>query len=556
MVETFLRPFEMCVKEGDASSVMCSYNKINGVPSCVDTRLMKQTIRNEWNLHGYIVSDCDSLDAIYSYQHWLDFSPEEAVAAATRAGLDLDCGLFGTNYHKDHGVKAVAEGKLAEKDIDNSLRNLYMVLMRVGFFDNIPQYENLGVKDICTPENIELARESARQGIVLLKNERNTLPLASTKGNKKLKVAVVGPHAQATDVMRGNYAGPPCQITSPENGISRHVNVITRLGCDDFRCKSAHNISEAVEAANIADATIIVTGLDPYHIEGEEKDRDNLLLPGYQTHLIEQVAEASNGPVVLVIMSGGGVDISFAQNNPKIGAILWAGYPGQEGGHAIADVVFGRYNPGGRLPLTWYTNKYVNLLPITSMRLRPDTELGYPGRTYKFYDGPEILYPFGFGLSYTGFRYTIKNFLAAATAATIAMSSSHQKCKNVTYRADTFGFAPPKCQSVVVADSPCGETIKIDVQVTNTGTVDGTDVVLVYSKPPVEIDGAPLKQLAKYERVFVPAKSAKIVKFELNACEALGIVDSTAYVVLPAGKHMIQVGDGEKAVGFPVEIKF
>lgn len=264
------------------------------------------------------------------------------------AGLDLDCGLATVNYHRDYGLGAVAQGKLRESEIDNALKNLYMLLLRVGFFDGTPELEALNATDICSAAHIELATDSARQGIVLLKNDHNTLPLAPSKNNKKLKFAVVGPHSQATDVMKGNYAGPPCRFTTPVQGFAKYVDVITKFGCHDVPCSTDDWIPGAVDAAKDADATIIVVGLDCQHFEGEERDRTTLLLPGFQPELIHRVADASKGPVVLVVMSGGGVDISFAVNNPKIGAILWAGYPGQEGGQAIADIVLGRYNPGNK----------------------------------------------------------------------------------------------------------------------------------------------------------------------------------------------------------------
>ena len=143
------------------------------------------------------------------------------------------------------------------------------------------------------------------------------------------------------------FKGPPCRYTTPVQGLAKEdVEVVAKLGCQSVACDKKDLIPAAVDAAKKADATVIVAGLDCDNFEGEERDRSTLLLPGFQTELIQRVAEASKGPVVLVVMSGGGVDITFAQNNPKIGAILWAGYPGEEGGQAIADIVFGRYNPG------------------------------------------------------------------------------------------------------------------------------------------------------------------------------------------------------------------
>ncbi|KAG1326113.1 beta-xylosidase/alpha-L-arabinofuranosidase 1-like [Cocos nucifera] len=529
MVETFVRPFEMCVREGDASSIMCSYNLVNGIPVCADARLMSQTIRNDWQFNGYIVSDCDSVAVMVENVKWLR--------------LDLDCGYPKDPYYETYTLSAVAQGKVRESDIDNALKNLYMVLMRVGFFDSSPAYESLGGKDVCTNGNIELATDAARQGIVLLKNNL-TLPLDA----KKLGlVALVGPHVQTTKTMIGNYAGVPCRYTSPFDAITREVKVNYKHGCSNVACSSQDGIILAVKAAKTANATIIIAGLD-LGVEAESLDRSNLLLPGFQTKLINDVADASKGPVVLVILSGGGVDISFAQNHPKIGAIIWAGYPGEEGGQAISDVIFGHYNPGGRLPLTWYKNDYVDVIPMISMKLRPIDELGYPGRTYKFFNGT-VLYPFGYGLSYTTFEYSKLNH--ETSSITINVNSTRY-CKPLSMKPNAT--APP-CPAVDINSSSCDEEITFDVEVANTGNMDGSEVVQVYSKPPPEVADAPLKQLVAFQRVFVQAKGKSKLSFSLDACKALALVEKTAYVVVPSGKSTIVIGNGDGEISFPVDVK-
>ena len=256
----------------------------------------------------------------------------------------MDCGVYYTDYVEN----AVKHGKVGEGDVDQSLQYLYVVLMRLGIFDGHPQYNSLGINDVCTSAHIELAGEAAREGIVLLKNDNGVLPLATEKNET---LAVVGPHANASVAMIGNYAfdpwnrGSPCRYSTPLNGFSSYGSVRYAAGCSNVKCADGNLIGAAVDAAKTADATIIVAGID-LSIEAESRDRLDILLPGKQTNLINQVADAAKGPVVLVIMSAGGVDISFAKSNPKIHAILWAGYPGAEGGLAIADVVFGKYNPG------------------------------------------------------------------------------------------------------------------------------------------------------------------------------------------------------------------
>ena len=190
------------------------------------------------------------------------------------------------------------------------------------------------------------------------------------------------------------------------------------------------------------------------------------------------------------------------------------------------------------------------------MQLRPNEELNYPGRTYKFYDGPSVLYPFGHGLSYTTFTYTL-NSSSSSSAPIVATAATH--CKNLTYKSGTNsnnGSRHDDCQAVVTTGSPCKEEIVFDVQVTNTGPVAGSDSVLVYVKPPREIEGAPLRKLVAYRKVFLPSGAAKTVRFRLNSCSALSLVERTAYTVLPAGEHIVQVGDGKRAVSFPVRVKF
>ncbi|OVA16673.1 Glycoside hydrolase [Macleaya cordata] len=540
MLETFLRPFEMCVKDGDVSSVMCSYNRVNGIPACADPRLLKDTIRGEWDLHGYIVSDCDSIEVMLHGHKWLGDTEEDAVSQVLKAGLDLDCGIYYTNYTKS----AVHQGKVKEGDIDKSLNYLYVVLMRLGFFDGShSSFEKLGVDDVCSEDHIELATEAAREGIVLLKNN-NTLPLDL---GKYKSFALVGPHANATKAMIGNYAGVPCKYTSPLDAFSTVVNVSYAPGCSDIACKNESLIFNAMQAAKKEEATIIFAGLD-LSIEAESLDRVDLLLPGYQTQMINQVAAVAKGPVILVIMSAGGVDISFAHKNPNIDAILWAGYPGEEGGRAIADVVFGKYNPGGRLPITWHEAGYVDELPMTSMPLRPIQELGYPGRTYKFFTGSTV-YPFGYGLSYTNFSY---HLTSSERSLNVQLDTS-QHCRDLSFHNDSFR---PPCPAVLVSDINCTELVfEVEVEVKNEGKLDGDEVVLVYSKPPAGIAETYTKQLIGFERVFVAAGSSKNVKFVFNACKSLNIVENNGYNLLPSGEHTIIVGDGGLSFPFQVYLK-
>ncbi|XP_043694906.1 probable beta-D-xylosidase 2 [Telopea speciosissima] len=531
IVETFSRPFEMCVRDGDVSSVMCSYNRVNGIPTCADPKLLKETIRDEWGLNGYIVSDCDSISSMVDKQKWLGYGYEDAVAQVLRSGLDLDCGVSYPNNLEN----ATLSGKIREGDLDKALNNIYVVLMRLGFFDgSSTSLTSLAKDNICADEHIELSAEAAREGIVLLKNVNSTLPL---NYNKFKNIALVGPHANATTDMLGTYIGVPCKVTSPLMGFSSFANVSYAIGCADVQCKNESMIFPAVEAAKNADATIIVVGLNT-EIEDEGLDRLDLNLPGYQNQLIKQVTDVSTGPVLLVIMSAGGVDISFAKSNDsKINSILWAGYPGEEGGRAIAETVFGKYNPGGKLPITWYENGYIDMLPMTSMPLRPVDELGYPGRTYKFFNGSTV-YPFSYGLSYTQFIYNIHS---ARRSLDITLNKN-QHCRRLSYGDDV---SRPLCEGVLIDDLNCSEMeFDFEIEVQNVGKRDGSDVLIIYSVPPAGIEGSHSKQVIGFQRVFVPAGLSKNLKFVFNACKSLMLVEKNSYTLLPSGAHMIMVGDG------------
>ncbi|XP_019054811.1 PREDICTED: probable beta-D-xylosidase 2 [Nelumbo nucifera] len=545
MLETFLRPFEMCVKEGDASCVMCSFNKINGIPACADPRLLKETIRGDWGLRGYIVSDCDSVQVIVENNKWLGDSPEGGVAQAMKAGLDLDCGWPYLSYYSNYTLNATKIGRIKEADIDKALINLYVLLMRVGYFDGSPSFKSLGKDDICADVHIELAAQAAREGIVLLKNDNATLPLSS---NTFKNLALVGPHANATEVMIGNYAGPACRYISPIDGFSAFAKVQYAMGCADVACASGSLMTPAMDLAKNADATIIIVGLD-LSIEAEGRDRVDFFLPGHQTHLVNEVANVAKGPVILVVMASGTIDISFAKDNPKIKAILWVGYPGQEGGRAIADVVYGKYNPGGKLPVTWYPADYVDQLPLTSMQLRPDDELGYPGRTYKFYNGSTV-YPFGYGLSYTQFMHQITTKVNSIDVKL----KSRQYCRDLSY--EEGEYTTPQCAAVLVSDMSCDKQFEfeVDVEVRNTGSVDGSDVVIVYSRPPRGVARTHSKQVIGFERVFVPKGQTQNVKFVFNACKSLMVVERNGYSLLPSGIHSIIVNDDEASTPIQVNI--
>ncbi|OIV91003.1 hypothetical protein TanjilG_16963 [Lupinus angustifolius] len=522
--DTFNVPFRMCVKEGNVASVMCSYNQVNGVPTCADPKLLKSTVRGQWGLQGYIVSDCDSVGVFYAYQHYTS-TPEEAAADAIKAGLDLDCGPF----LAVHTQNAIKKGLLNEGEVNNALVNTLTVQMRLGMFDGEPSaqpYGHLGPRDVCTQAHQDLAHEAAKQGIVLLKNNGPSLPLSLRRHHT---VAVIGPNSDVTVTMIGNYAGIACAYTSPLQGIGRYAKTIHEVGCTNVACKDDKQFVGALDAARQADATVLVMGLDQ-SIEAETMDRVGLLLPGYQQQLVSKVAAASKGPTILVLMSGGPVDITFAKNDPRIKGILWAGYPGQAGGAAIADILFGTANPGGKLPITWYPQEYLQNLPMTNMAMRSSVSKGYPGRTYRFYNGP-VVYPFGYGLSYTHFIHSLAS--APKVLSVPVAGHHHGNSSNISNKAIRVTHA--RCSKL---------SISLQVYVKNIGSKDGTHTLLVFSTPPSgNGHWAPHKQLVAFEKVHVPAKARQRVQINIHVCKLLSVVDKLGTRRIPLGEHSLHIGD-------------
>lgn len=257
--------------------------------------------------------------------------------------MDVNCG----SYLKKYTKSAVAKNKGLELDIDRALRNLFTIRMRLGLFNGDPRklkYGNIDPTQVCSKNHLDLDLEAAKSGIVLLKNEADLLPLSKAKTKS---LALIGPNANTSEAFLGNYEGFPCENITILQALEKYYTTNTtyyQQGCDFVNCTSA-SIDEAVDIAKQADYVVLVMGLDQT-IEREKHDRVELGLPGNQENLVTSVATAAKRPVVLVLLCGGPVDVSFAKENPKIGSILWAGYPGEAGGIAVAQTLFGDHNPG------------------------------------------------------------------------------------------------------------------------------------------------------------------------------------------------------------------
>ncbi|MDK2902239.1 MAG: beta-glucosidase [Clostridiales bacterium] len=499
--ETYLPAFKECVIEGRAESIMGAYNRTNGEPCCASPTLLQKILREEWHFEGYVVSDCGAINDIHAH-HKVTSTPEESAALAVNAGCDLNCGKVFESL-----VNAVKQGLISEEIIDRAVKRLFRARFKLGMFDPPEQvpYAQIPYEVNDCEENRGLALEMARESMVLLKNEGGLLPI-----KKDLKaIAVIGPNADNKKVLLGNYNGMPSKYVTALEGIrakvSSHTKIYYAEGCDlintedsDWGARATAGFAEALAAAQRADVVIMCLGLSP-DLEGEEGnasksaaggDRVSLDLPGMQEELLKAVCAAGK-PVVLVLFSGSPVSINWAHEN--VPAILQAWYPGEEGGTAIADVLFGDYSPSGRLPVTFV--KSVEQLPSF-------TDYNMKGRTYRYMED-EPLYPFGYGLSYTTFEYSNLTFSAEAIEA--------------------------------------GQSLAVSVDVKNTGEMAGDEVVQLYLKDLEASVDVPIHELKGFTRVKLQPGESTTVTFTLTPRQ-MALIDNDGRCILEPGKFRLMVG--------------
>ena len=385
---TYLWAFKYCIDHAQPAAVMGAYNRFRGEPCCASPKLLEDILRQQLGFDGYIVSDCGAITDIYMHHKYVATKPE-AAALAVSAGCDLNCGGAYAALEE-----ALDKGLLSEETLTTAVERLFYTRIRLGMFDTDCPYDAISYDCVESPEHRALSLKMAEESIVLLKND-GILPL-----DPKQKVAVIGPNANDLSVLLANYNGTPTKYTTPLAGITAAVeaaggSVRTAKGCDPFRLTAHHPIVEAVAAAKASDVVVLVMGLNP-SMEGEEGDayngdasgdRRTLDLPEAQMKLYEAVI-AVGKPTVFVNVSGSAVNLSAPAKDAN--ALVQCFYPGAEGGTALANILFGKTSPSGRLPVTFYHS--VDDLP-------PFEDYSMKGRTYRFFEG-EPLYPFGFGLSY------------------------------------------------------------------------------------------------------------------------------------------------------------
>lgn len=468
--ETYLYAFHALVK-GGVESVMSAYNKVNGTPNSINKMLLTDILRKEWGFKGHVVTDCGALNDVYSTHKSLP-GPVETAAAAIKAGIDLDC----STVLQNDGLKAVQKGLLTENEINGALAAILRTEFKLGFYDTPASspYAGYGADSVHNNAHITLARKAAQQSMVLLKNNNNVLPLSKSSYSSFM---VLGPNAASLDAMIANYHGTSSKVVNFVEGITAAVGPGARVEYDQGSDYKDTTHFGGTWAAGNADATIAVIGLSPV-LEGEAGDaflsetggdRKNLSLPASEIAFMKELRKSvKNKPIIAVITAGSDIDIDAIA--PYADAIIFAWYPGEQGGNALADLIFGDVSPSGHLPLTFY--KALSNVPDYK-------DYSMKGRTYRYYSGP-VQYPFGFGLSYTEFAYSLKNDFKGKYKST--------------------------------------DTISVSIQVKNTGKMNGDEVVQAYVEYP-QIDRMPMKELKSFKRISVNAGADQSVTIKVPVKE-------------------------------------
>ncbi len=482
--ETYMPAFKALVQEGDVQEVMCAYHRFDGEPCCGNSRLLNDILRKEWGFKGLVTSDCWAINDFFNKSnHGTSDSKESAIATAVIAGTDVECG--GTFRSL---TDAVAQGKITEEKIDESLLRLLKARFELGDFDSedLVPWKKIGPEVIANEEHHQIALDAARRSIVLLQNKQNILPLA-----KETKVAVIGPNANDSVMMWGNYNGFPRHTVTILEGIKQKGNVIGSMkacdlvenmgrqsrrgnegpardyGHDDalqVKTEDATNTTDkdVLDCVKDADVVVFVGGISP-RLEGEEMrvtlpgfrggDRTSIELPQIQRNMLKMLHDAGK-KVVFVNCSGSAM--ALVPETTTCDAIVQAWYGGEAGGEALADVLYGDCNPTGRLPITFYR----------STDQLPDYEsYEMKGRTYRYMKEAPLWY-FGYGLSYTTVRY----------------------------------------------GAPTYKNNVVSVSLTNTGKRQTEELVQVYINKQGDTDG-PRATLRAYQRVTIPA--GKTVQAEI-----------------------------------------
>ena len=499
MEETYLPHFREVVEAG-VEGVMAAYNRVNGEAASASPTLLQRTLRDKWGFNGHVVSDCWAVQDIYKHHKLVD-TAAEASAMAVRAGCDLNCGCA-----YEHLLEAVEQGLLDEADIDRAVERLLRCLFRLGMFDpaeDVPLADT-PMSVVGSPEHRAIAKEAALKGCVLLKNN-GVLPLRHDLD----KVMVTGHNAASVDVLMGNYFGLPVHAETIVEGLGAAASPGTSvqyLRGTLLDRPSMHDKNWIFFEAETADATIACLGLSPL-MEGEEGecvasasggDRDDLRLPPHQLAFLRRVK--SRGNPVIVVLAGGSAIIE-PELHELADAILWMGYPGEAGGAAIADLIFGHASPSGRMPFT--TPMSQDDLPAFE-----DYRIAGSERTYRYAEKTP-LYPFGFGLSYADFRYD-------------AVKASGTKLS--------------------AADVRHAGGVSVSVTLTHTSGTAANEVVQVYVRDVETTCTAPKMSLVGFTRVSMMPGETKTVELQLAPSAFELVTESGERVIEPGSFEIIAAG--------------
>lgn len=501
--DTYLPAFHEVITKAKVHGVMCAYNRYEGRPCCGNNKLLQDILRNQWDFDGYVTSDCWAVSDFVSF-HKTHGNMTDAVVDAVLNGTDMECG---NSYQKL--LQGVQRGQISEKEINVSLARLFRIQFKMGMYDpadRVP-YSGIGRDVLECDAHKAHAYRMARESMVLLENHRNILPL---NADKIRRIALVGPNIDNEKTLLANYFGMPSEVITPYKSlvkrVGRSIQIDTIQGVGIAKeLEGGPTFAQIAAKAKRADVIVFVGGISADY-EGEAGDagaggytgfyggdRITIQLPRVQTELMKALKKTGK-PLILVNMSGSVMNFEWESGN--VDAILQAWYGGQAGGDAIVDVLFGDYNPAGRMPLTTYM----------SDKDLPDFEdYSMANRTYRYFKG-KVRYPFGYGLSYTTFAYKFMS-----------------------------------CRPTVRT----GESLRVTATVENTGKRDGDEVVQLYVVHPQNGNTrVPLCSLKGFKRIHLEKGESKNVTFTL-APEDLALVDEQGNLIEKAGEVSIHIGGGQ-----------
>lgn len=502
--EIYFPPFKAAIDAG-VGTVMSSFNAINGVPATANAFTLTNVLREEWSFDGFVVSDYTSVKELIN--HGVVANEEEAAAVALNAGVDME--MVSRSYNA-FGQKLLQQNKLSMATIDEAVRRILRIKFRLGLFDRPYTDETREQNSLLRPESIRLAREVAGRSMVLLKNDRDILPLSKNPGS----IAVIGPLADDRRAPLGWWAGDGKEenTITPLAGIKAKVTAQTKVGyakgCD-VKDDSTAGFQEAINLTKQSDVAIVFVG-ETHDMVGEAASRTTLDLPGRQLELVQAI-HATGKPTVVVLVNGRPLSIGWIVNN--VPAILESWMGGSQSGNAIADILFGDVNPGGKLPVTFPRN--VGQVPMYYNYLNtgrpPEAENRY---TSKYLDVPWTpLFPFGYGLSYTKFKITNLQLSARRIVS---------------------------------------GTLTVSVEVENVGRRAGDEVVQLYVRDPVATMTRPVKELKGFQRITLQPGEKRLVGFVLDR-EHFAFWNRDMRFVVEPGEFRVMVGSSSADL---IEAKF